>query len=120
MTGTTVRPAYAALNCVGAEPEVPERAERGVGERLHGAGRPGDPGQRQALGVDQLDRAGGVGGLRHRVGQAQGQRAVRLVEAVDAGDRAHGEQLEVVELHGRGAVLRNGRGHGGNPASTLA
>ena len=50
------------------EPQAAERAELGVGERLDVAARPGDPGQRQPLGVDQLDRAGrrACGGDRSR------------------------------------------------------
>ena len=70
--------------------------------------------QRQALGVDQLDRAGL---RRSAVRQGQRHRAARLVEGGGRRQRAGRQQLEVVELPRRGAVLGHGGGrHGGHPA----
>ena len=95
----------------GREVEAAERAVLRVRQRGHLAGGRHDPGQREALGVDQLHLVG-----RGQVaGQVEGQHAARGVER---GQRVHGpggEELEVVELARAGAVL--GCRHGLNPAS---
>ena len=56
-----------------------------------------DRAQRQALGVDQLDRAGAVAAPALG-GQRQRDRAAGLVERVEGRQRPAGQQLEVVEL----------------------
>ena len=54
------------------EHQLAERAVLRVGQRVDDAAGPRDPGQRQPLGVDQLDRAdrAGLGGHRRRAGSA--------------------------------------------------
>ncbi len=94
----------------GRERQVAERAVLRVGQRVDDAAGPRDPGQRQPLGVDQLDRADRPGLRRDRLGQLERDRAARLVEGIEVTERAAGQQLEVVELHRRRAVLRHGWG----------
>ncbi len=96
-----------------------------VGQRRHRAGDPGavarvvrrpdrDPGQRQALGVDQLEGTGVLRGGGDVGGHAQRDQAVRALEAGEA-EGAVREQLEVVELaraSGSAAARRAGRTQG--------
>ena len=77
----------------GAVLRVRERLQRAVG---------GDPGQRQALGVDEL----GLGGS---VGQVEGDDAPVLVESGERGVGAGDQELQVVELGRRRAVLDHPR-----------
>ncbi len=103
----------------GGEVESAEGAVLGVGERLdsEAAAVVGDPGEGEALGVDQLDRATlGEGGAR-LLGQRQRHRTAGSVEPVDRLQSTVGEQLQVVELTRRRAVLRRGvRRHAEHPA----
>ena len=85
---------------------APERSVLRVRQRLHAPRGQPDAGQRQALGVHQLDSPGGLRLLVDAVGQAQRDRAAGLVELLDRCERAGHQQLEVVELAGAGAVLR--------------
>ncbi len=85
----------------GREVEPAEGAVLGVGERLERAvGRHAR--QRQALRVDQLGLAGAVG-------EGEGDRAARLVEAGERCVGAGDEELQVVELGRRRAVLDHPR-----------
>ena len=74
VTGTNVRPAYCSRTCSGREVEPAERAVLGVGQRRDrpGLAGDGDPGQRQPLGVDQLDLARLRGGGEHVAAAAPG------------------------------------------------
>ncbi len=87
-----------------------EGAELRVGERgdAQAAQGAGDPGQGQALGVDQLDLVALVEVGLDGLGQREGDRAAGLVEADDRARGARREQLEVVELPRGRAVLRHG------------
>jgi hypothetical protein len=67
------------------------------------------PGQRQALGVDQLDAPGLAGRDRDLVRQDQRHRP-GCVEPGARGQPAVDQQLEVVQLARAGAVLRQGHG----------
>ena len=99
--------------------EPAERAVLGVGQRRDGPpgivawwsslSRPRDGRQRQPLGVDQLDRAARVDLRCELVREGQGDRAARLVEPGGGRHRPDREQLEVVELPRRRAVLGEGR-----------
>ena len=90
------------------EVEPPERTVLRVRERRDLAAGNGHPGQRQPLRVDQLDGAGRLRGGAHVDRQAERDRAAGLVEAGQRGQRPRHEQLEVVELGRRGAVLGHG------------
>ncbi len=86
---------------LGREVEATEGAVLRVRQRGHLAGGRHDAGQREALGVDQLDLVGGGQVTR----QVEGEHAARGVER---GQRVHGpggEELEVVELARAGVVL---------------
>ena len=85
----------------GGEVQAAEGAVLRVGQGLQ-APVGGDPGERQALGVDEL----GLGGA---VGEVEGDRAARLVEAGERGVGAGDEELQVVELGRRRAVLDHPR-----------
>ena len=101
VTGTKVAPACCSRTCAGVRCSrrkgpywaCVQRLERAVGA---------DARERQALGVDQL----GLGGA---VGEREGHRAPGLVEALDRRVGAGDEELEVVELGRRGAVLDHPR-----------
>ena len=110
------------------EVQPAERAELVVGQggdRARDAGEVAggvgaldrDPGQRYALGVDQLDLAGPLGLGRRLGGHLEGDVAVGSLEAGQRGQCSVGQQLEVVELARRRAVLRRGSlRHGGQSA----
>ena len=91
---------------LGAEVVAAEGAVLRVSQRLHRTTRDRDAGQRQALGVDQLDATGVLGRLVDIVRQRQSDRAARLVEGRYRAQGASRQQLEVVELAGGRAVLR--------------
>ena len=88
MTGTNVRAGVlAARTCGGREVEPAERRRTGRAVPAARRSPPSarlDPGERQALGVDQLDDAGSA---PRSSGQGQRDRAARLVEA---GERREG------------------------------
>ena len=113
------------LDLGGGEVEPAEGAElvvRQRGDRALDAGQvagvvralDGDPGERDALGVDQLDLAGLLGVRCRRGRHLKRDHAVR---ALEAGQRRQGsvrQQLEVVELaRGRAVLGRGSVGHGG-------
>ena len=81
------------------EVEAAEGAVLGVGQRLDRAVG-AQPGQGQALGVDQLDV------LAHQLlRQVEGHGGAGLVEAGHRDQRSTREQLEIGQLPRRGAVL---------------
>ena len=100
VTGTKVAPVYCSRVCAGRQVEAAERPVLGGGERLD---RPvgGDPGQRQALGIDQLEHR--LVGQPVRAGQRDG--GAGFVEAGDRGKRPRHQQFQVVELSRQRVVL---------------
>ena len=112
----------------GGEVQPAERAElvvRQRGDRARDAGEvtggvgalDRDPGEGDALGVDQLDLAGLLGPGCRIGGHVQRDLAVGSLEAGQRRQGSVGQQLEVVELARRRAVLRRGSlRHGGQSA----
>jgi hypothetical protein len=64
--------------------------------------------ERHPLRVDQLEAAGGRGGLGNVGGHLQGHQTVRAFEPRQRRQRAVDDQLQVIELAGRGTVLGRG------------
>ena len=123
-TGTVrVLASYVSRDLGGGEVEAAERAELVVRQRRHGAGDAGqvarvvrrrdrDDGEGQALGVDELEGAGVDRRGGHVGGHAERDQAARRPRSRSRPERAVREQLEVVELARRRAVLRGGAGSG--------
>ncbi len=68
----------------------------------------GHPGQGEALGIDQLQGARGLCRSGHGRRDDEPHQTVLALEAVQGCEGAGADQLEVVELSGRRAVLRHG------------
>ena len=92
----------------GSEVQVAEGSVLGMGQRLDTAAGHRHTGQREPLGVDQLDAARQLRGPADIVRKGEGDRASFLVEGGQGGEGSGREELEVVELARGRAELREG------------